>query len=111
MYYNSNTSSEMDYRALQTVKRRTVNRYGKSKLKEDGIWLSVRFRNRQDSYSIADAVNSVHGQAVVMSVRKTRTARHAGDLTWVVEFTITLNADNYLKGFIDLRTLRTLETL
>ncbi len=111
MYYNSNTSSEMDYRALQAVKRRTVNRRGVSKLQEDGIWLSVRFRTRQDAYRFADLVNAVHGQAVIMSVRKTRTARHTGDLTWIVDFTITVNADNYLRGFIDLRTLRTLETL
>ena len=85
---------------LQRIKARTINRYGESKVREDGIFLTCRFRGENDARTFAELVRSSHPEAYVAECRKTRKAQFTGDLTWLVTFTITTDADRYLQGFI-----------
>ena len=101
--------------ALKSLRSRSADRYGEKKLHEDGIFLSIRFRTENQMNGYARLVRQVGG--FVLEQRKTGTARHHGDLTCILVFTLHqtraagdlmdwgVDGDRYLQGHINLREL------
>ncbi len=95
---------------VQKLKARMTTRDGVLKCRADGIWLTCRFRTEDGAREFAELVRA-DPQAVVAECRKTRRPTQTGDLAWRVTFTVSIAADQYLTGDIDLRTMKAWEAV
>jgi hypothetical protein len=93
--------------ALRNLRARCRNRYGESKVAEAGIFLTCRFRGKEDARTFGHLIQQAGGE--VFEIRKQAKARYVGDLTWLVAFTVGIDADLYLAGRVDLATARQLD--
>ena len=80
-------------RALRATVRPRADR-GRPGLRPSGIFLVARFRIEDSARRLAELVDSLDG---VAHVAKTHKAKHTGDLTWRVDFTIDEDADLYIQ--------------
>ena len=93
--------------ALRALRARCTDRYGRSKLHVDGIWLVNRFRYQPNAAEFARMVEALGGLVVeVCKTTKVEIKDHQSTLPIRVVFTVGIDADLYLEGKATIRDLR-----
>lgn len=85
--------------AIANLRKIAKGSRGTPSIVADGIDLAYRGRNRLGALKVAELVRDCGG--TVWECRKTRTAKHTGDRTWLVLFTVGIAEDSYIGGHID----------